>query len=156
MDAVTVAAAALAITSPLPSTTSAALAVVIEESQQAAMQALLQERERLAMTVADRDSYLAQRHYVVSRQMLLPERPMTWETAFDQRHNELIDAHQAMRHAARAIHDGNADEALNALVHVIGSDTESSEADDDMSEAETAGEEEAEEDLEADAEVSVA
>ena len=156
MDAVTVAAAALAITSPLPSTTSAALAVVIEESQQAAMQALLQERERLAMTVADRDSYLAQRHYVVSRQMLLPERPMTWETAFTQRHNELIDAHQAMRHAARAIRDGNADEALNALGHVIGSDTESSEADDDMSEAETAGEEEEEEDLEADAEVSVA
>ena len=156
MDAVTVAAAALAITSPLPSTTSAALAVVIEESQQAAMQALLQERERLAMTVADRDSYLAQRHYVVSRQMLLPERPMTWETAFTQRHNELSDAHQAMRHAAHAIRDGNADEALNALVHVIGSDTESSEADDDMSEAETAGEEEEEEDLEADAEVSVA
>ena len=120
------------------------------------MQALLQERERLAMTVADRDSYLAQRHYVVSRQRLLPERPMTWQAAFDQRHNELIDAHHAMRGAARAIRDGNADEALNVLVHVIGSDTESSEADDDMSEAETAGEEEEEEDLEADAEVSVA
>ena len=140
------------------SAATAALAVVIEESQQAAMLALLQERERLAMTVADRDSYLAQRHYVVSRQRLLPERPMTWQAAFDQRHNELIDAHHAMRGAARAIRDGNADEALNVLVHVIGSDTESSEADEDMSEAAetTAGEEEEEEDMEADAEVSAA
>ena len=142
------------------SAATAALAVVIEESQQAAMLALLQERERLAMTVADRDSYLAQRHYVVSRQRLLPERPMTWETAFTQRHNELIDAHQAMRHAAHAIRDGNADDALNVLVHVIGSDTESSEADEERSAADaetTAGEEEEEEeDVEADAEVSAA
>ena len=156
MDAVTVAAAALAITSPLPSTTSAALAVVIEESQQAAMQALLQERERLAMTVADRDSYLAQRHYVVSRQRLLPERPMTWQAAFDQRHNELIDAHHAMRGAARAIRDGNTDEALYVLEDVVGNDTEeSSEADEERSAADaetTAGEEEEEEeDVEADA-----
>ena len=158
MDAVTVAAAALVVTSPLSSTSaaSAALAVVIEESQQAAMQALLQERERLAMTVADRDSYLAQRHYVVSRQMLLPERPMTWETAFNQRHNELIDAHHAMRGAARAIRDGNADEALYVLEDIVGNDTEeSSEADEERSAADaetTAGEEEEEEeDVEADA-----
>ena len=40
----------------------AALAIVVEESLQAAMLALLQERERLAMALADRDSYLAQRH----------------------------------------------------------------------------------------------
>ena len=97
------------------------------------MLALLQERERLAMTVADRDSYLAQRHYVVSRQRLLPERPMTWQAAFDQRHNELIDAHHAMRGAARAM----------------------SEADEERSAADaetTAGEEEEEEeDVEADA-----
>ena len=43
----------------------AALAVVAENSRDAAMLDLLQERERLAMAVADRDSYLAQRHFVV-------------------------------------------------------------------------------------------
>ena len=84
---------------------------------------------------------------------------MTWQVAFDQRHNEIIDAHHAMRGAARAIRDGNADEALYVLEDVVGNDTEeSSEADEDMSEAaeKTAGEEEEEEDMEADAEVSAA
>ena len=38
-------------------TVSAALAIVVEESQQAAMQALLLEREQLAMALADRDRY---------------------------------------------------------------------------------------------------
>ncbi len=48
MDAATIAAAALAI--------------VVDESQQAAMQALLLERERLAMTAENQASFLAQRH----------------------------------------------------------------------------------------------
>ena len=39
----------------------AALPVGEEESRDAAMLALLQERERLAMSVADQDSYLSQR-----------------------------------------------------------------------------------------------
>ena len=33
------------------------------------------------MAVADRDSYLAQRHYVVSAQLGLPGRLMTWRAA---------------------------------------------------------------------------
>ena len=67
MDATTVAAAALALaTSQASMNAVAALAVVIDDSRDAAMQALLHERERLAMTVADRDSYLMQRHYVGS------------------------------------------------------------------------------------------
>ena len=98
---------------------------------------------------------------MVSRQRLLPERPMTWQVAFDQRHNEIIDAHHAMRGAARAIRDGNTDEALYVLEDVVGNDTEeSSEADEERSAADaetTAGEEEEEEeDVEADAEVSAA
>ena len=92
----------------------------------------------------------------------MPERPMTWQVAFDQRHNEIIDAHHAMRGAARAIRDGNTDEALYVLEDVVGNDTEeSSEADEERSAADaetTAGEEEEEEeeDVEADAEVSAA
>ena len=47
---------------PLPATmdaatiAAAALAIVVDESREAAMRELLLERERLAMTVADRDS----------------------------------------------------------------------------------------------------
>ena len=141
-------------------TVSAALAIVVDESQQAAMQALLLERERLAMTVADQASYLAQRHYVGSLQVPRSDRPMTWETAFNQRHNDLIDAHSAMRGAARALRNGDAEAALARLEGEVGD--EDSEADEEMSEAATdgvstaAGEEEEEEDIEDDAVVSPA
>ena len=141
-------------------TVSAALAIVVDESQQAAMQALLLERERLAMTVADQASYLAQRHYVGSLQVPRSDRPMTWLTAYNQRHNDLIDAHSAMRGAARALRNGDAEAALARLEGEVGD--EDSEADEEMSEAATdgvstaAGEEEEEEDIEDDAVVSPA
>ena len=135
-------------------TVSAALAIVVDESQQAAMQALLLERERLAMTVADQASYLAQRHYVGSLQVPRSDRPMTWETAFNQRHNDLIDAHSAMRGAARALRNGDAEAALARLEGEVGDE----DSDEEMGEAATvsiaAGEEEEEEDMEEDVEVS--
>ena len=136
----------------------AALAIVVEESQQAATRALLQERERLAMALADRDSYLAQRHYVGSLQVPRPDRPMTWGAAFNQRHNDLIDAHHAMRGAIHALRDGDAEGALTVLEHVVGeqdSDESSADEDEEM-ESTAAGEEEEEEDVEEDAEVSPA
>ena len=135
-------------------TVSAALAIVVEESQQAAMQALLLEREQLAMALADRDSYLAQRHYVGSLQTW-QHRPMTWETAFTQRHNELADAHQAMRLAATALRAGDADAALARLDAVVGdSDPEDEELSEANSTVGSAGEEEEEEEVENDVEVS--
>ena len=135
----------------------AALAIVVEESQQAAMLALLQERERLAMALADRDSYLAQRHYVGSLQVPRPDRPMTWEAAFTQRHNDLVDAHHAMRGAIHAIRDGDSEGALNVLEHVVGNDTDESSADEDEEmESTVAGEEEEEEEAEEDADVDIA
>ena len=133
----------------------AALAIVVEESQQAATHALLQERERLAMALADRDSYLAQRHYVGSLQVPRPDRPMTWEAAFTQRHNDLVDAHHAMRGAIHAIRDGDSEGALNVLEHVVGNDTDESSADEDV-ESTAAGEEEEEEEAEEDADVDIA
>ena len=42
-------------------TAAAVLAIVADESQQSAMEALLREREQLSMALADRESYLAQR-----------------------------------------------------------------------------------------------
>ena len=143
-------------------TTAAVLAIVADESRDAATQALLLERERLAMTVADQASYLAQRHYVGSLQVPRSDRPMTWLTAYNQRHNDLIDAHSAMRGAARALRNGDAEAALARLEGEVGDeDSEQSSADDEeMSEADAtdgestaAGEEEEEDYMEDDAEV---
>ena len=135
-------------------TVAAALAIVVDESQQAAMQALLLERERLAMLAAHHESYMAQRHYVGSLQAPISHQPMTWETAFNQRHNDLIDAHAAMRGAARALRNGDDEAALARLEGEVGD--EDSEVDEEMSEADvsTAVGEEEEEDMEEDVEVS--
>ena len=114
-------------------TAAAALAIVVDESQQSAMEALLREREQLAMLAAHHESYMAQRHYVGTLQTWQP-RPMTWETAFSQRHNELADAHQVMRLAADALRAGDAETALSRLDAVVSDDPEQSE-DEDMSEA---------------------
>ena len=132
-------------------TAAAALAIVVDESQQSAMEALLREREQLAMLAAHHESYMAQRHYVGTLQTWQP-RPMTWETAFSQRHNELADAHQVMRLAADALRAGDAETALSRLDAVVGDDPEQSE-DEDMSEADAMEEEEEEEGVETDAEV---
>ena len=142
-------------------TAAAALAIVVDESQQSAMEALLREREQLAMLAAHHESYMAQRHYVGTLQTWQP-RPMTWETAFTQRHNELADAHQVMRLAANALRAGDAETALarldalragdagTALARLEG-EVGSESADEEMTDA--VEEEEEEEDMEDDAEV---
>ena len=146
MDAATVAAAALA--------------VVVDESREAAIRDLLLERERLAMAVADRDSYLAQRHFAGgSAQVARPGPLMTYQTAFRQRHHDYLDAHAAMRAAARALRNGDVDVAQARLADEDGSE-DSEESVVDVGEAEAADEameeEEEEEESEEDAEVSPA
>ena len=139
MDAATIAAAAMAI--------------VVDESREAAVHDLLLERERLAMAVADRDSFLAQRHFVVSAQVELPGRLMPWRAAFRQRHNDFLDAHAAMRAAVTALRSGDVDVALSSLTDEVGSDSVEDE-EMDVSEADaTDGETEEEEEAEEDAEV---
>ena len=137
MDAATIAAAALAI--------------VVDESQQAAVQALLLERERLAMTVEDQASFLAQRHWVGTLQIPEPW-PMTWETAFTQRHNDLVEAHQIMSAAVRDLRNGDDEAALSRLTAAVGDDNSEQSEDEEMIDA--ADEEEEEEAAENDAEVS--
>ena len=138
MDAATIAAAALAI--------------VVDESREAAMRELLLERERLAMTVADRDSYLAQRHYIVSAQLPVASLALvTWQSAYVLRHNNFIDAQAVMRAALQAVRRGDDDAAENFLVAEVGSeqsveDVEAEAADEAMEEEEE--EEEREEDAE--------
>ena len=142
-------------------TAAAALAIVVDESQQSAMEALLREREQLAMLAAHHESYMAQRHYVGSLQVPLHGRQMTWETAYRQRHNDLAEAHHAMRLAAHALRTGDNEAALARLEGEVGDEnSEQSVEDEDMSEADAtdglstaAGEEEEEEYMEDDAEV---
>ena len=136
-------------------TAAAALAIVVEESQQAAMEALLREREQLAMIVEDQASYLAQRHWVGSLQVPQHGGLMTWQTAYRQRHNDLAEAHAAMRAAADALRAGDAETALSRLDAEVGEDPEQSE-DEDLTNAMEEEEEEEEEDMEEDDEVSPA
>ena len=136
MDALTVAAAALA--------------VATEHSRDAALHQALLDRERAAMSNEDVRSWVAQRHFVGSLQVpRVPGPPMTWRAAYNQRHNDFLDAHAAMRAARRAVRRGDDDGAEGHLTAEVGS--EDSEEDEEMEveeveeEAEAEGEEEAEE-----------
>ena len=87
------------------------------------MRELLLERERLAMTVADRDSYFAQRHFVVSAQLRPPSIAlMTWEFAYLEQRNSWIDAQAAMRAALHAVRRGDNEAAEDFLVAEVGSE----------------------------------
>ena len=121
-----------------------ASAVALEDSRAAATRELLLERERLAMAVADRDSFLAQRHFVGSLQVpRVPGPPMTWQAAYDQRHHDLQLAHEAMRAALRAHRRGDDERVERVLVAEVGSDDEAEDAEMEAEEAEEEAAEEA-------------
>ena len=85
----------------------AALAVVLKESQEAALREALLDRERAAMTAEDLRSFVAQRHFSGSMQVPSLMRPMTWEAVYEQRHEDYLLAHDAMRAALRAQRQGD-------------------------------------------------
>ena len=124
------------------------------------MRELLLERERLAMTVADRDSYFAQRHFVVSAQLRPPSiiALMTWEFAYLQQRNSWIDAQAAMRAALHAVRRGDNEAAEDFLVAEVGSEQtlEAVEAEEGEAADEAMEEEEEEEEAEEDEEVAPA
>ena len=144
-------------------TIAAALALVADHSRDAAILDLLQERERLAMIVEDQASYLAQRHWVGSLQVSrVAGPPMTWQVAYEQRHDDLGHAHGAMRAALQAHRRGDYELVEQVLQTEVGSDSETeaeeasdADATDGEMESTAAGEEEEEEeeDMEEDAEV---
>ena len=59
-------------------------------------------RERATMANEDARSYLAQRHFVGSVQLPRDDTPMTWQAAYQWRHQHWLEAVAAMRVAARA------------------------------------------------------
>ncbi len=101
----------------------AALAIAADESRDAALCELMLERERAVMQAEDLRSYVAQRHFTGSQ--LVPGAPaMTWEAAYSQRHNDLLEAHDAMRSALLAVRRGNDQRAEEVLAQEFDSDEE--------------------------------
>ena len=105
------------------------------------MAELALDRERAAMAAEDAQSFIAQRYFFRSAQLLLPvepaDRAFTWERAYNVRHQNWLEALQTMRDALRANSAGDAQEVRQTLL---------SQVDDDMEEAE-------EEEMEVDEEV---
>ena len=135
-------------------TAAAALAIAIASSEQSAMEALLLERERLAMVVEDQASWMAQRHWVGTLQLQRLSQPMTWREAYERMHAEVELAHGAMR-AALGAHDRGEPEVAERLLRAeIGSADESEESEPAATiRSEEEEEEEEEEDMEVDVEV---
>ena len=100
-------------------------------------------RERATMANEDARSYLAQRHFVGSLQVPRDDTPMTWQAAYEWRHQHWLEAVAAMRVAARANRARDAAAVERALREQLGSDTEDEE-EEDLEEDQEA-EEEAEE-----------
>ena len=130
-------------------TAAAALAIAIAASEQSAMEALLLERERLAMVVEDQASFMAQRHWTSMIHHHQLYRPMTWRELYDQRHSEAQRAWAIMR-AALGAHDRGEPEVAERLLRAeVSSDAATSEEGEEEEE-----EEEEEENMEVDVEVS--
>ena len=93
----------------------AALAIAVDESRDAALRQAVLERERLAMGVEDRDSFLAQRLFTGSAQLPSAVPPMTWRAAHTRAHNEALELRDVMDEARRALRRGYDDRALALL-----------------------------------------
>ena len=122
----------------------AAVAPAVEDSRAALCQALL-DRERLAMAVEDRDSFLAQRHFSGSMQLRpfvqhVSQLPPTWQAAYEARHEHWLSARDALEAVQVAHRQGNARRVDAILSRELDSDQEMEE---EMEEAEEGGEEEA-------------
>ena len=100
----------------------AALAIAIEHSQTAALQQVLLDRERAAMTAEDRGSLLAQRFFTGSTQVPSSMRPMTWQAAHRHVQNAVIGLRGVVMLALRAIYNGNIERAEALLADDVESD----------------------------------
>ena len=97
-------------------------------------------RERATMANEDARSYLAQRHFVGSLQVPRDDTPMTWQAAYQWRHQHWLCA------AARAHRARDAAAVERALREQLGSDTEDEEEEEEEDlEEDQEAEEEAEE-----------
>ena len=95
----------------------AAVAIAVDQSRNAALEDIMQERERQAMHAAGLESMVAQRMYTANMQ--LPQQPgaapMTWRGAHTRAHNEIVDMQDAVDRAARALRMGRIQQATQLL-----------------------------------------
>ena len=86
------------------------------------------------MANEDARSFLAQRLFTGSLQVPSKMRPMTWEAAYEQRHQDLLWAHDAMRAALRAVRRGDDGGAEDLLAAELGSSSEEAEEEEEEEE----------------------
>ena len=116
----------------------AAVAIAVDQSRNAALEDIMQERERQAMHAAGLESMVAQRMFTSSMQLPVVA-PMTWRSAHTRAHNETIDLLTVIDQAARALrrgHDQHASELLEAELARAGLESDSSEPADSDAESE--------------------
>ena len=122
----------------------AALAIAVEQSRDAALRQAVLERERLAMGVEDRDSFLAQRFFVGSMQLRAAgqPRPQTWQAAYQVRDDNFEDVVDALRQVREANRRGDDQAIDNIVAELLDDDPQppesSSSADEASSEEERA------------------
>ena len=85
-----------------------------------ALAAAALELERARMRLNDVESYMAQRHWVNSQQVPETGRPMTWESLFRMRHNDFIDAQDALEQIRDLLNENDAQAALEVALDVVG------------------------------------
>ena len=116
----------------------AAVAIAVDQSRNAALEDIVQERERQAMRAAELESMVAQRMFTSSMQLPVVA-PMTWRSAHTRAHNETVDLLTVIDQAARALrrgHDQHASELLEAELARAGMESDSSEPADSDAESE--------------------
>ena len=120
----------------------AALAIAVDESRDAALRQAMLERERLAMGVEDRDSFLAQRFFVASMQLRAAgqPRPQTWQAAYQVRDDNFEVVMDALRQVANANSRGDDQAIRNVVADVLGE--ESQLGDEESQPAESSSDEE--------------
>ena len=110
---------------------SAAASAASAAASAAAMAELALDRERAAMAAEDAQSFIAQRYFFRSAQLLLPvapaDRAFTWERAYNVRHQNWLEALETMRDALRANSAGNAQDVRQTLLSQVDEEMEEAE-----------------------------
>lgn len=100
------------------------------------------------MAAEDAQSFIAQRYFFRSAQLLLPvapaDRAFTWERAYNVQHQNWLEALETMRDALRANSAGDAEEVRQTLLTQV--DAEEAEEEEPEDDAEMDAEEEEPED----------
>ena len=95
-------------------TVAAALAIAVDHGHAAALQEVLLDRERAAMTAEDRGSLLAQRFWTASAQVPVLQL-QTWQAAHRHLSRVVQDLRNVMMLALRALYAGNIERAQALL-----------------------------------------